>query len=389
MIVMKNILLFMFTLFLFGCNSFNNSEKGIARINKEILPIKMTLKWEFQDYIEDVGRVTPDIHFSIDVDTVEIRIGATEIYYLPYENTSLFQIFDNFKVSDFKSNKLFYCKYFEVDFWEIEKEIEGEIYRRQFSNYKTADLPPNSVGLDDASVMKFARLSDYLKAITFSLLRDNYDKSNMIIAHSMEEALENPEKVYELNLSRLKETSISSDIGQLVNLRILNLRGSDITSIPNEIEHCIHLKTIVAEGSRLSKIPSSIGNLKKIRNLDLAHCKIKSLPDELGQLESLWSSDLSSNQLKNLPDGISNLKNVQLFAISNNNFNEFPMEVLELESVSNLHINGNNFKSIPTEISQLKSLTDLFVDTKEIENMEEIKRLLPKLKVLDYELTFN
>lgn len=72
-----------------------------------------------------------------------------------------------------------------------------------------------------------------------------------------------------------------------------------------------------------------------------------------------------------------------MFSVDKNSFDEFPNEVLGLETVGTLWIHGNNFKTIPNEIVNLKQLHHFLVDAHEIENIEEIKSLLPEVRIID------
>lgn len=367
-----------------GCvQSQPETENETKEIEEQILPIKITIRGQLKQ-IEDTGLLIPSIQFSIDTNNVEVIVGATEYYNTKYTNTAFNKVFELFDLEDFKSNEYFFNPHFRyMGYLETEKEIKGKEYNRKFSNFKRRDIEINYLELDSAQIVKFTVLSNYLNEIAIEILQDNVDKESMITATSIAEALANPEKVYKLKLRNKRTTTLPPEIGNLVNLRVLDISGSLIKSIPPEIENCTHLKSIIANASQLSDIPNTIGNLKKLRQLNFGYCKIKELPEDFGKLETLWSLSLGSNQLNDLPESISNLKNVQMFSIDKNKFDEFPNEVLGLECVGNLWMHGNNFKRIPTEIVNLKRLHHFLVDASEIENIEEIKSLIPDVRIID------
>ena len=66
---------------------------------------------------------------------------------------------------------------------------------------------------------------------------------------------------------------------------------------------------------KLTELPESIGQLKQLRKLDLSwdyedeklKNQLTTLPDSLGQLTQLTSLDLSNNQLTALPDSLGRL----------------------------------------------------------------------------------
>lgn len=353
------------------------------KVNETILPLKIVIKGQLEQ-IEDVGLLIPAIEFTIDTNNVEVKVGTNEFYSTDYKNTTFDNVLELFELEDFESNNYYYNPYFKyMSYLETVKEIEGKKYERKFSSFKRRDIEINYLNLDSAEIIKFTVLSNYVNKIAIEILQEAIDKDSMIYATSISQALKEPEKVYKLRLRNSKTTTLPPEIKKLVNLRVLDISGSWIKSIPPEIENCTHLKSIIANASRLSEIPNTIGNLKKLRNINFAYCKIKELPKEFGNLETLWSLSLGSNQLSNLPESFSNLKNLQSFSIDNNNFDEFPNEVLNLECVGNLWMHGNNFKIIPTEIVKLKGLHHFLVDASEIENIEEIKSLLPTVRIID------
>ena len=380
-----NLLFIILLLFNFGCVKCHLDVKRTYILpKKEVLPIKIKLSGVLRQLDDNIGMHIPDIQFNIDTNNVEVKIGTNEFYNIDYKNTALDKIFDRFEIGDFDSNRYFYNPYFlYLGYMETEKEIDGENYVRKFSNHRRTDIDVDYFALDSIEIANFALLSNYLNEIAIDILKDKVDRRTMITARSMSEALANPEKVYKLRLRNSKTRVLPSTIGELINLRVLDISGSRIKSIPPEIEHCIHLKTIIANASQLSEIPSTIGQLKKLRNINFGACKIKELPEEFGKLESLWSLSLGSNQLSDLPESMSNLKNLTMFSIDKNNFDEFPKEVLDLETVGTLWMHGNNFKTIPSEIVNLKQLHHFLVDAHEIENIEEIKSLLPEVRIID------
>ncbi|WCO03586.1 leucine-rich repeat domain-containing protein [Psychroserpens ponticola] len=367
-----------------SCVKGQSQKKIDKKANKEhILPLKIKIRGQLKQ-IEDSGLIIPSIEFNINRNYVKVKVGANEFYNTKYENTSFSEIFKLFVVDDFKSNEYFYNPYFKyMGYLETSKEIADKEYKRKFSNFKRKDIKINYLELDSTEIRKFTVLSNYINEIAIEILQESIQKDSMIVANSISEALKKPKKIYELSYRNSSTTILSPEIGKLTNLRVLDISGSQIKIIPLEIENCIHLKSIIANASQLSKVPNSIGNLKKLRNINFSYCKLKELPEEFGKLESLWNLSLGSNQLDDLPESFTNLKNLQMLNISNNNFYEFPREVLSIESVGNLWMHGNRFKQIPSEIVNLKGLHHFLVDVTEIDNIEEIKSLIPKVRIID------
>lgn len=364
-----------------GC-ILNQDGQAVNKKQAQILPIEITISGQLQE-VKDVGLLIPNIRFSINEEQVKMTVGANEQYYIEYSETTLNDIFKQFELEDFRSNETYFNPNLEyMGYMETEKEIKGRSYLRKFSNFKRRDIEVNYLELSAEESHRFSALSNYLNELAIALLQEDIEES-MISATTMAEALSNPTLVYKLTLRNTPTTSLPPEIGTLTNLRVLDISGTRIKQLPEEIGKCIHLKSIIANASRLEGLPSSIGNLKKLRNLNVGYCRIASIPEEIGEITSLWTLGLGSNQLHTLPESMENLKNLQMLRIDNNNFSQFPEAVLGLECVGNLWMHGNSFQEIPVDIVKLRSLHHFLVDAHEINNMEEIRSLIPDVRIID------
>ena len=82
---------------------------------------------------------------------------------------------------------------------------------------------------------------------------------------------------------------------------------------------------------RLTTLPKEIGNLKNLKWLDLKGNKLTTIPKEIGNLKNLKSLGLIENELTTLPPEIGNLKNLKdLWLDSNPNFYMNPEELHQL-----------------------------------------------------------
>ena len=121
----------------------------------------------------------------------------------------------------------------------------------------------------------------------------------------------------ELYLSYLHLTSIPSSLGNLRNLRELNLSGN------------------------LASLPKEIGNLKNLKELQLLNSKLTSLPKEIGNLKNLIVLGLSYNNLTSIPKEIGNLKNLKRLGLYGNNLSSLPKEIGNLTKLEYLYLGGN------------------------------------------------
>jgi len=159
--------------------------------------------------------------------------------------------------------------------------------------------------------------------------------------YSIEEALEEPEKVYSLDLSE-----------------------SDLASVP--------IKDIL-------KLPVLL-------DLRLNNNKLKKLPKEIGELKDIRWINLENNQLEQLPKEIWDLKKLEYLNLSNNKLTELPKEIGQLINLKKLWLSHNQIKALPEEMKHLIKLECLYLEGNPISEKEEEKigELLPNIKVIKF-----
>jgi Leucine-rich repeat (LRR) protein len=162
---------------------------------------------------------------------------------------------------------------------------------------------------------------------------------------SLEEALKNPEKVYNLNLSNQNVTIPKDAWSKFVNLEVLSFKND-------------HLK----------EIPMEIGFLKNLKVLDLSGNDFTSLPksfSELNHLEELFLNDEKYLQFDKNKKTLNLPKNLRILHLEDDNLNYLPKEVYELKNLESLFLNHNNFIEVPKDLEGLKNLRQLdFHDNK-------------------------
>jgi small GTP-binding protein len=120
------------------------------------------------------------------------------------------------------------------------------------------------------------------------------------------------------------------DISELKNLSevsVVDLKDKKLKAIPKQIEHLINLSRLNLRNNRITHLSENIYNLKNLNYLNLSKNQLTALPSKIGQLKKLTHLDLSKNQLTSLP-----------------------WEILQLQKLKELDIRENPLISPPPEI---------------------------------------
>lgn len=129
---------------------------------------------------------------------------------------------------------------------------------------------------------------------------------------SLEEAMERPEIVYHLDLSKNKLEIFPENLSQFINLKTLDLSKNKISLIPASVGELETLEKLNLERNKIFVIPPQVKNLKKLEELLLARNDIEEVPREVGEITSLKKLDLWSNNVKRVDPAIQNLKQLEV-----------------------------------------------------------------------------
>ena len=67
-----------------------------------------------------------------------------------------------------------------------------------------------------------------------------------------------------------KLTELPTEIGDLKELRILDVSNNQLVSLPTNIQKLNQLEGLYFSGNKLTELPSEIGDLKELRWLDVS-----------------------------------------------------------------------------------------------------------------------
>jgi len=93
--------------------------------------------------------------------------------------------------------------------------------------------------------------------------------------------------------------------------------------------------------SIIEKLPNIIGDLKELRSLNLKYNKLKEIPKFIKQLPHLRSLNLSNNQIRTIPAYISDLSSLEYLDLNWNNIQRLPKEILHLENIRRVALKFN------------------------------------------------
>ncbi|XP_019189984.1 PREDICTED: putative disease resistance RPP13-like protein 1 [Ipomoea nil] len=182
-------------------------------------------------------------------------------------------------------------------------------------------------------------------------------------------------------LSRLPE-----GIGNLCHLRKIDLRWSKIEELPDSICSLDNLQTLHLNSCRvLSKLPRKIGNLHHLKLIDLRWSTIEELPDSICSLDNLKILDLRKCEcLSRLPEGIGNLHHLSMIDLSLTKFQELPDSICSLDNLKILNLEGCECLSrLPEEIGNLRHLSEINLGGTKVEELPDSICSLDNLEILD------
>lgn len=104
--------------------------------------------------------------------------------------------------------------------------------------------------------------------------------------------------VVALDLSRLGLESLPSEIGQLVSLESLSLRGNQLSSLPSEIGQLVALEMLDVSENQLIGLPPEIDNLYNLCLLNLLNnpLTIENLPNGIDPLPGWENPNCGTNE---------------------------------------------------------------------------------------------
>ena len=143
---------------------------------------------------------------------------------------------------------------------------------------------------------------------------------------------------------------LPAEIGQLKNLRVLDLTGNQLTRIPKELGKLTNLRELWLPRNQLTSVPTELGQLTNLTRLSLSGNQLTSVPKKLGQLTNLTGLNLSGNRLTSVPVELGQLTNLTQLYLSRNQLTSVPKELGQLTKLEGLYLSDNPLESPPPEV---------------------------------------
>lgn len=164
--------------------------------------------------------------------------------------------------------------------------------------------------------------------------------------NTIEEAIQNPEKVLRLNLSNQNIVLTNYDWSKFIHLEYLNLENDHLIEFPIGLTQLKSLKSINLSGNNFKKIPAEFSNLTNLEEIYLNNDQYLDFPktlDILSKLPKLKTLHLENDNLKSLPEEIKAFKSLESLYLNNNKFKEVP-KIQSLDHLKYLDLKNNNIK---------------------------------------------
>lgn len=198
------------------------------------------------------------------------------------------------------------------------------------------------------------------------------------------------------NGSGRKILEISEAIGQLSSLQILEISDVYVDRLPTTISALPNLEKLgVYNAERLYNLPDSLGQLPNLKVLELVNNSINTLPESIGNLSKLRALDLTDNSLTEFPESFKSLQNLEKLSLDGCRFiKHLPKGFEHLVSLKSLKLKneGLNYEKALQQLAKLPNLEVLeilryddvpFAIPVDVKNMPALKWLRLKVGQMD------
>jgi len=170
--------------------------------------------------------------------------------------------------------------------------------------------------------------------------------SNNKISGSLPNDFSTLESLVELNISNNQISNIPEGIEELTSLKILDASSNQLTTFQKKITELPLLTDLNLSDNQIKdEIPSCIGNLVNLRVLNLEGNNFSgAIPGTIGRIEKLVTLNLANNILEeSVPSILGVLTNLRYINLSHNNLSgKFPTSEFEgLRNIAEISLDNN------------------------------------------------
>ena len=139
--------------------------------------------------------------------------------------------------------------------------------------------------------------------------------------------------------------TIPPAIGEMTGLRTLHISENRIWKcLPAELGNLVNLKILNLENNCIAELPSTIGNLVKLKELHLNYNQIVAIPASIGRCTALRHIKVSHNLLRTIPVEIIQCANLNYIERSDNELELHPAIQRFLDNRRNINMHGGLYR---------------------------------------------
>ncbi|CAM6102488.1 unnamed protein product [Calypogeia fissa] len=166
--------------------------------------------------------------------------------------------------------------------------------------------------------------------------------------------------------------SLPESIGQLHNLTELTLqRANKLTSLPDIFGQLVALRVLDIKADQLQTLPDSFSFLKSLQRLSIHSSKLESLPKCLGEQDQLTDLCLDINSVQAVPGSVGTLCSLKELTLSAKALKVLPGNLGQLSSLESLKLNCDNVETLPDSVGKLSSLKRLSMSVPLLKSLPE------------------
>lgn len=239
--------------------------------------------------------------------------------------------------------------------------LDGSIESLDLSNANLPDLPDAIVSLHRDKLLEINLSNNVMVMLPYRMAELSALRSITVDANKLTDfpgVLCSMVTLEAIQLAGNEITEIPEAIGALTALTSLVLDSNQITKLPEAIGKLRRLEVLSVPNNKIEWLPF-IGELENLRMLDISCNDLKDLPPAIGSLERLEFLDARINQFSELPEELGNCEALRLLSLSNNQLGRLPESLGSLRRLNVLRLGANGLTRLPYSLCLLNELEEI------------------------------